>query len=126
MNRDRTDDRSCHLWSVGMVGSSSHQTSVPRENGRGYMFMRSRKVTTDWLNVEVTIDEDGLFGLVITNLPQYKRGKLQALALHYMGTKLNGLGLDTILFQLRFQERRHSNDIITASRITRYACVNGH
>jgi hypothetical protein len=83
-------------------------------------------VTTDWLYVEVTVDEDGFFGLVVPNPPQYERRKLQALALYYMGTKLNGLGLNAVLLQLRFQEIRHTNDIITASRITRYAGVNQH
>jgi len=78
------------------------------------------------LYIEVTVNEDGFFGLVVTNPPQYERRKLQALALYYMGTKLNDLGLNSVLFQLRFQEIRHANDIITVSRIARYACVNQH
>jgi hypothetical protein len=88
--------------------------------------MRLRKVTTNWLHVKMAVNEDGFFGLVVTNPPQYERGKLQALALHDMGTELNGLGLNTVLFQLHFQERCHTNDIITVSRIARYTCVNEH
>lgn len=78
-------------------------------------------MTTDWLYVEVTVNEDGFFGLVVANPPHYERRKLQALALYFMGTKLNGLGLDTVLFQLRFEEIGHTNDIITVSRIARHA-----
>jgi hypothetical protein len=92
----------------------------------GDAYIRSRKVTTDWLHIEVTVNENGLLGLVVTNPAQYERGKPQALALHYMGAELNGFCLNTILFQLRFQEKRHTNDIITVSRIARYTCVNGY
>lgn len=50
------------------------------------------------MHIEVAVKEDSFFGLVVTNPPQDERGKLQALALHYMGTEINGLGLNTILF----------------------------
>jgi hypothetical protein len=71
---------------------------VPGEKGKIYIYMRSRKETTDWLHVEVAVKEDSFFGLVVTNPPQDERGKLQALAVHYMGTEINGLGLNTVLF----------------------------
>jgi hypothetical protein len=50
----------------------------------------------------VAIKEDGFFGLVVTNPSQDERWKLQSLALHHMGAKVNGSGFNTVLLQLRF------------------------
>jgi hypothetical protein len=46
------------------------------------------------------------------------------MAVHYVGTELNSFSLNTVLLQLRFQERRHTKDIVTMNRITRYTCLN--
>lgn len=72
----------------------------------------------------MAVDEDGFFGLVVTNPPQNEWRKLQGFTLHYVGTKINGLGFDTVLFQLRFQERRHTKNVIAVNRVSGYACVS--
>lgn len=85
---------------------------------------RSVKETTDWLDVKVAVNQDGFFGLVVTNPPQNEWGELQGFAHHYVGAKINGLGLNTVLFQLCFQESRHTKNVIAVNRVSRYACVN--
>jgi hypothetical protein len=45
------------------------------------------------------------------------------LALYCVGTELNSFSLNTVLSQLRFQERPHTKDIVTMNGIARYACL---
>jgi hypothetical protein len=70
------------------------------------------------------INKDRFFCSVVSDPPQDGRGKLQGLAVHYVGTKLNRFSLNTVLFQLGLQERRHTKDIFTMSRIAGYTCLN--
>ena len=102
-----------------MAGSPSHLIIVPTDNGREDM--RSRRETTDWLHVKMAVNKDRFFGFVVSDPPQDGRGKLQVLAIHYVGTEINRFSLNTVLSQLRLQERRHTEDIFTMSGIARYA-----
>jgi hypothetical protein len=86
--------------------------------------MRSKKGITDWLHVIVTVNKNRFLQFVVSDPPQDGRGKRQVLALHYVVTKLNSFSLNTVLLQLRFQEMRHTKDIVTMNRITRYTCIN--
>jgi hypothetical protein len=72
----------------------------------------------------MAVNKDRLFGFVVSDPPQDSRGKLQVLTLHCVGTELHSFSLNTILSQLRFQERSHTKDIFTIDRIPRYACLN--
>jgi hypothetical protein len=72
----------------------------------------------------MAVNKDRFFGPVVSDPPQDGRGKLQVLALHCVGTELNRFSLNTVLSQLRLQERRHTKDIFTMSGIPGYACLN--
>ena len=72
----------------------------------------------------MSVNENSFFGFVVSDPPQDCRGKPHSLALRYLGTELNSFSLNTVLFQLRFQECPHTVDILTMSRIARDACLN--